>query len=416
MRMRRSGVRWMVAAMAPWSLATGLVMSFSADAGQEASFGASLSPLSSHAPAQPADLVQAASAGDRGRFGLARLPMSGAVREARLIDTPVESVQPAHDPGEYQPRRDVKRHVGQSALQTPYPVAERLHRSDPFVALRPAFDAKWREKGAIEATRTSALLFAHDDAEPSSAFAQEEGEAPGPDSVASFQPWPGDESPATQTSRAPASPAAGGSAPTAHAVRDGATPAVARSIALGSSTPVARDSTPVEIAALPREARRTANANATIVPRDARPDYAALLDPGHVAREKRCLAEAVYFEARSENEDGQAAVAQVVLNRVNSGLYPESVCGVVYQNRQRRNACQFSFACEGKSLKITEPEPWKTAVRIADEVAAGSTYLADVGAATHYHANYVRPRWARRLQKMDVIGNHIFYKLKPGQT
>src|SRR5690606_27064918 len=95
-------------------------------------------------------------------------------------------------------------------------------------------------------------------------------------------------------------------------------------------------------------------------------------------REKRCLAEAVYFESRSEPEAGQAAVAQVVLNRVSSGLYPSSVCGVVYQNRHRYKACQFSFACEGKRLRITEPEAWATAVRIADEVMNGSTYISDV--------------------------------------
>ena len=414
--------------MAPWSLAVGLVVSFSADAGQEASFGASMSPIAGRAPPFPDDLVPAAGLADIGRFGLARLPMGGAAREARLIAEPVDPVQPAHDPGEFLPRRDVKRHVEQLLARgqtagVQYPVAERGRRADPFVALRPAFDAKWRAKGSIAATRDAAMLFAHDESEPSSAFEPESGEAPGPDSVAAFQPFQEDESPATQASRAPASPAAGGSAPTAHAVRDGATPAVARSVARGSATPVARDSTPIEIAALPREARGRPGLNATgvardatVVARDARPDYAALLDPGHVAREKKCLAEAVYFEARSESEDGQAAVAQVVLNRVNSGLYPESVCGVVYQNRQRRNACQFSFACEGKSLRITEPEPWKTAVRIADEVAAGSTYLADVGGATHYHANYVKPKWAKRLQKMDVIGNHIFYKLRPGQT
>ena len=111
-----------------------------------------------------------------------------------------------------------------------------------------------------------------------------------------------------------------------------------------------------------------------------------------------------------------AAVAQVVLNRVKSGLYPASICGVVYQNRHHRNACQFSFACEGKALRVTEGEPWKTAVRIAHEVLQGDTWLADVGGATHYHANYVRPRWARALKKMDVIGHHIFYKLRPGQT
>jgi spore germination cell wall hydrolase CwlJ-like protein len=109
-------------------------------------------------------------------------------------------------------------------------------------------------------------------------------------------------------------------------------------------------------------------------------------------------------------------VAQVVLNRVKSGLYPGTVCGVVYQNRHRYNGCQFSFACEGKSLRITESAPWQEAVRIAREVTEGKTYLADVGAATHYHADYVRPFWARRLKKMDVIGRHIFYKLKPGQS
>ena len=134
------------------------------------------------------------------------------------------------------------------------------------------------------------------------------------------------------------------------------------------------------------------------------------------ARERKCLAEAVYFESRSEPEEGQAAVAQVVLNRATSGLYPASICGVVYQNRSHYMACQFSFACEGKSLRITEADSWARAVRIANSVVEGRTYLSDVGGATHYHANYVRPGWARRLVKMDVIGHHVFYKLKAGQT
>jgi spore germination cell wall hydrolase CwlJ-like protein len=163
-----------------------------------------------------------------------------------------------------------------------------------------------------------------------------------------------------------------------------------------------------------------ATPNATIINRASpgeRPNFAALLaDPDTAAREERCLAEAIYFESRSEPEDGQAAVAQVVLNRAQSGLYPTSICGVVYQNRHRRNACQFSFACEGKALRVTEPDSWRTATRIAREVLEGKTYLSDVGASTHYHANYVRPKWARALKKMDVIGNHIFYKLRPGQT
>ena len=106
----------------------------------------------------------------------------------------------------------------------------------------------------------------------------------------------------------------------------------------------------------------------------------------------------------------------MVLNRVKSGLYPASVCGVVYQNRHRHMACQFSFACEGKSLRVGEGESWQSATRVAQEVLEGKTYVADVGSATHYHADYVRPRWARRLKKMDVIGRHIFYKLRSGQT
>ena len=148
----------------------------------------------------------------------------------------------------------------------------------------------------------------------------------------------------------------------------------------------------------------------------AHPDYAALIDAAKAATEQKCLATAIYFEARSEPEEGQAAVAQVVLNRVSSGLYPTSVCGVVFQNQQRRNACQFSFACEGHALHITEPEAWASAVRVAREVTDGTAYVSDVGGATHYHANYVRPTWASRLHKMDVIGRHVFYKLKAGQT
>jgi spore germination cell wall hydrolase CwlJ-like protein len=126
-------------------------------------------------------------------------------------------------------------------------------------------------------------------------------------------------------------------------------------------------------------------------------------------REMKCLAEAVYFESRSEPERGQAGVAQVVLNRVRSGVYPSTVCGVVYQNRHRYLACQFTFACEGKALRTNEPGPWATAQRIARDVAEGRTYLPGVGNATHYHANYVRPWWARYMDKREKVGKHIFY-------
>ncbi len=149
---------------------------------------------------------------------------------------------------------------------------------------------------------------------------------------------------------------------------------------------------------------------------DGKPDYAALIDPKDVARQQRCLAEAVYFEARSEPEAGQAAVAQVVLNRVRSGLYPANVCAVVYQDRNRPFACQFSFACEGKSLRVEEPAPWATAVRIAQDVTSGALYNPTVGEAVNYHANYVMPYWASTLQRVDVIGHHIFYKERVGHA
>lgn len=142
----------------------------------------------------------------------------------------------------------------------------------------------------------------------------------------------------------------------------------------------------------------------------------ALLAGPDAENERRCLAEAVYFEARGESGIGQAAVAQVVLNRVASGLYPATICGVVHQNRERRNACQFSYACDGRPLRIREPDAWASAEQIADEALSGKAYLPDVGGATHYHADYARPRWARSLEKLDVIGRHVFYKLRPGQT
>ena len=151
--------------------------------------------------------------------------------------------------------------------------------------------------------------------------------------------------------------------------------------------------------------------NATIAERQGGGrNYLALIDVDHAAAEERCLDEAIYFEARGEPEAGQAAVAQVVLNRVESGRYPASICGVVYQNRHRHNACQFSFACQGKTLRIAEPVSWKTAVRIAREVLLGGDYSAEVGGSTHYLADYAHPRWARTLQRADVIGHLIFYQ------
>jgi len=131
-----------------------------------------------------------------------------------------------------------------------------------------------------------------------------------------------------------------------------------------------------------------------------------------LASQRKCLSEAVYFEARSEPWRGQVAVAQVVLNRVKSKHYPGSICGVVYQNKHRRNRCQFSYACDGKRDRIRDKKSWEVATKIAREVIAGQHWQTDVGSATHYHANYVSPRWARSLKRQKQIGRHIFYKFR----
>ena len=130
--------------------------------------------------------------------------------------------------------------------------------------------------------------------------------------------------------------------------------------------------------------------------------------------EQKCLATAIYFEARGESLRGQAAVAQVVLNRVRNPAYPATICGVVYQNDNWRNRCQFSFACDGIKDRITSPSHYKTAEEIAMAVTAGKIFLPEVASSTHYYATYVSPNWARSMQKMKKIGLHIFYRTYGG--
>jgi hypothetical protein len=129
------------------------------------------------------------------------------------------------------------------------------------------------------------------------------------------------------------------------------------------------------------------------------------------ARAEKCMADAVYFEARGEPLRGQEAVAQVVMNRVFSGKYPNDVCGVVYQNAHRHLACQFTFACEGKDLsRIDEPDMWEQAKRIARDTLDGKIWLSEVGHATHYHAYWVRPSWVHEMAKLYKLGVHTFYR------
>jgi hypothetical protein len=135
------------------------------------------------------------------------------------------------------------------------------------------------------------------------------------------------------------------------------------------------------------------------------------LEGNERAKAEKCLADAVYFEARGEVRKGQEAVAQVVMNRVFSGYYPHDVCGVVYQNAHRHLACQFTFACEGKDLnRIDEPDMWEQAKSIAKDTLDGKIWLAEVGHATHYHAYWVHPSWVHEMTRLFKLGVHTFYR------
>ena len=131
-------------------------------------------------------------------------------------------------------------------------------------------------------------------------------------------------------------------------------------------------------------------------------------------RQQKCLAEGIYFEARGEPVRGQAAVAQVILNRVKNPAYPGSICGVVYQNKNWRNRCQFSFACDRIRDRVRSKKLWKVAQHIATETSAGRIWFPQVGSSTHYHATYVHPKWARKMKKVGKIGLHVFYRTKNG--
>ncbi|SFH98005.1 cell wall hydrolase [Bradyrhizobium sp. Gha] len=134
------------------------------------------------------------------------------------------------------------------------------------------------------------------------------------------------------------------------------------------------------------------------------------LDGKSRAKSEKCLAEAVYFESRGEAVRGQIAVAQVVMNRVFSGKYPDTVCGVVYQNKYRHFACQFTFACDNNPDVIREPEMWDRAKKISKAMLDGQIWLPEVGKSTHYHAYWVRPSWVAEMKKMYKTGVHTFYR------
>ena len=126
-------------------------------------------------------------------------------------------------------------------------------------------------------------------------------------------------------------------------------------------------------------------------------------------KELECLAEAIYFEARSEPLEGQVAVAEVVLNRVDSSYWPDTICGVVNQGSKRRNGCQFSYTCDGLPERIGDDEAYTLAERIAELMMKGAPRRV-TDHATHYHADYVSPKWAQAMELTAVVGRHRFFR------
>ncbi len=162
----------------------------------------------------------------------------------------------------------------------------------------------------------------------------------------------------------------------------------------------------------PIEAKRIAALNQAI---PANPDLAVPAAPfslrGSLSQASAidCMTAAIYYEAANEPITGQRAVAQVVLNRMRHPAFPNSVCAVVFQGSERRTGCQFTFTCDGSLARRPSRGGWERAQSVAFAALSGLVEPS-VGHATHYHAAYVLPYWAKNLTKLNEIGSHIFYQ------
>jgi Cell Wall Hydrolase len=368
--MGRSRIRWAVSVTAPWCVALAVLVSITAEAEQE--------PLEFTSAFARSQLLGAPS----------RLDSAMIARPLRTVDEDgsplpiVEARTVVGDPRDLVAKPDeIEPNGALKQSGHAFPAVDRGDKGDPgFNIKRPTGGRTQADPSAYKSWPSELEDPRDDEFDPGHTMSPQ-------------RPAEGDE-PET----------------TALSFDDGATPGASLEFALNSSSPTSTDGVVVVVEA--------DGSGLTTVPQlsaaEGKPNYATLIDSKDSARQMRCLAEAIYFESRSEPEEGQAAVAQVVLNRVRSGIYPTTVCGVVYQDRNRPFACQFTFACEGKSLRIGEPAPWAVATRIAQDVVSGANYNSKVGEAVNYHANYVAPFWVGYLKKVDRIGAHIFYAMRDG--
>jgi len=139
-------------------------------------------------------------------------------------------------------------------------------------------------------------------------------------------------------------------------------------------------------------------------------DQAAPAEPQLDQHQRNCLAQAIYYEARGETQQGQVAVGEVVMNRMRSGYYPNSVCGVVYQGSALKIGCQFTFTCDGSMAALPRGRAWVQAQQLASAIMLGYTRPITQH-ATHYHTTAVSPLWSTSLIETTQIGSHIFYRM-----
>jgi spore germination cell wall hydrolase CwlJ-like protein len=145
----------------------------------------------------------------------------------------------------------------------------------------------------------------------------------------------------------------------------------------------------------------------------ARPFAIASASPADRAAALSCLTSAVYYEAANQGPDGEAAVAQVVLNRVRSPIFPKTVCGVVFEGSELKTGCQFTFTCDGSLARRPSAALWRGARQFAERALNGYVQKS-VGLATHYHTVWVVPYWRSSVDKVGQIGAHIFYRMQGG--
>jgi spore germination cell wall hydrolase CwlJ-like protein len=165
--------------------------------------------------------------------------------------------------------------------------------------------------------------------------------------------------------------------------------------------------------AIATPASATSNDLASVGPLNAvvRSAPAAELTLLRILQDQRCLAEAMYYEARGEGREGQEAIAEVVFHRMKSPGYPHSICGVVYQGAERGHGCQFSFACDGELQLPKSSGAWSRARLLAAKIMAGAVHLGDItGDAISFHASEIQPDWADTMERTIQIGNHVFYR------